>query len=622
VNQVFTTSPPQPATLWQPAFESLDAGREDTAGSLGSARLLLPEGIEQRDVPAEDARFIAAYIRAEVDARRRSFGDFLILTRRKRNRLGPFAGALEQARVPYEVSGSGSLIESEYVQALVTLLHSLTHPDDGISLTGVLRGHCFGFSDPELYVFRKSGGVFRLSAPVDQTLSGDIADALRELQEWRGLVRRLPAGAAIETILERSSLLARASAASAGGGEAGKLLFAQDCLRASCDAGMTLGDAIAALEEAQESDESDAPVLEPGRRDVVRVMNLHKAKGLEAKVVFLADPLAGAGPRANIRIVREGPAARGYLAITRPKGEFHREMLAHPTGWARHQEEELRFVEGEERRLLYVASTRACETLVVSEWLGRPRGTVTQPWAALKPSLEGRPSLPLLASPVDTVRLIPDLSAAARDAAAASRAARREQMQAPAFRAVAISAMAAHGARGVVERGGDECPAGRDWGSLIHALLDYSVVNLACSREDLAAVARWQAAGSARLLADVPAALDAVERVHASALWERVRQAEERHTEVPLAARMDGDPVSLARGIVDLALKYPEGWHIVDYKTDFAPVAQLVEMYGEQVRAYAALWQKITGERVVFAGLYSVREVELTWDVRDAVRGV
>lgn len=108
--------------------------------------------------------------------------------------------------------------------------------------------------------------------------------------------------------------------------------------------------------------------------------------------------------------------------------------------------------------------------------------------------LPGRPSLPLLASPVDTVRLISDLPAAARDAAAASRAARREQMQAPAFRAVAISAMTAHGSGGVVERGGDEGTAGRDWGSLIHALLDYSVVNLACSAEDLAAVARWQAA--------------------------------------------------------------------------------------------------------------------------------
>ena len=35
--------------------------------------------------------------------------------------------------------------------------------------------------------------------------------------------------------------------------------------------------------------------LEPGRTDVVRLMNLHKAKGLEAPVVFLADPRAAAG---------------------------------------------------------------------------------------------------------------------------------------------------------------------------------------------------------------------------------------------------------------------------------------------------------------------------------------
>jgi len=50
-------------------------------------------------------------------------------------------------------------------------------------------------------------------------------------------------------------------------------------IRAACETGLTLGDAVAALEESSEDDESDAPVLEPGRRDVVRVMNLHKAKG-------------------------------------------------------------------------------------------------------------------------------------------------------------------------------------------------------------------------------------------------------------------------------------------------------------------------------------------------------
>jgi ATP-dependent helicase/nuclease subunit A len=197
---------------------------------------------------------------------------------------------------------------------------------------------------------------------------------MEQLSEWRQLTRRLPAGAAIELILEQSGLLAAAAASSAGGGEAGKLVYAQDSIRAAYKSGMTLSDAVEEIEQIKKDDAYEAPVLEPGRRDVVRLMNLHKAKGLEGKVVFLADPMAGVTPRADIRIVREGAAARGYFPITKPKGEHGTETLAEPAGWASFEQEELRFVTAEEARLLYVAATRARETLVVSEWLGTARG--------------------------------------------------------------------------------------------------------------------------------------------------------------------------------------------------------------------------------------------------------
>jgi ATP-dependent helicase/nuclease subunit A len=118
---------------------------------------------------------------------------------------------------------------------------------------------------------------------------------------------------------------------------------------------MTLGDAVEALEQLEADDEADAPVLEPGKRNVVRLMNLHKAKGLEGKVAFLADPMAGATARADIRIVREGASATGYFAITKPKGPHGAETLAEPAGWAGLEQEELRFVTAEETRLLYVA---------------------------------------------------------------------------------------------------------------------------------------------------------------------------------------------------------------------------------------------------------------------------
>ncbi len=123
----------------------------------------------------------------------------------------------------------------------------------------------------------------------------------------------LPAGAALERILEHTGYLALA-ATTAGGVEAGDLLHAIDRVRQVVEDGQSLAAAAAALEDDREaSSEVESLPLEPGQSDVVRVMNLHKAKGLEAPVVFLADPCGGFKPRVDVRIVRDGLIARGLL---------------------------------------------------------------------------------------------------------------------------------------------------------------------------------------------------------------------------------------------------------------------------------------------------------------------
>jgi ATP-dependent helicase/nuclease subunit A len=533
--------------------------------------------------------------------------------------LEPYAAALESARVPYEVSGSGSLLESPSVQAMAGLLYALTHPDDGVALVGALRGPCFGLSDPDGYAYKKSGGAFNLNVPANASVTGPAAAAMEQLRGWRQVTRTLPAGAAIEVVLEQSGLLAAAAALSAGGGEAGKLVYAQDRIRAACETGMTLGDAVEALEQLEADDEADAPVLEPGRQDVVRLMNLHKAKGLEGKVVFLADPMAGVKPRGELRIVREGVTARGYFPIRKSKGEHGHETLAAPAGWAHFEQDELRFVTAEESRLLYVAATRARETLVVSEWSGK--GGASRPWAALQPHLATRPAILISPWPVERFAGQPDLSEAARAAAAEQRQTRFARIAPPGFQTIAISSMAEHSGD---HSGADvKGPAGRDWGSLLHALLEHAAMNPECSRQELESVARWHCAGQA-VAKSIGEALDAMGRIRGSALWDRVRQAQERLVEVPLAALQDegaGIP-TVVRGIIDLALKCSDGWHIIDYKSDIARMDQLAETYGAQVRAYAALWGSITGEKVAFAGLFSVRELALSADLRAAVQKV
>ncbi len=616
-NSVFSTILPAAATAEQPAFERLDVPPEKTGSPGEVLRLSHGAEIERDELERTDAEAIAAIIRAQIDSGKRRAGDFLILTRRKKGRLEPYAAALESARVPYEVSGSGSLLESPSVQAMAGLLYALTHPDDGVALVGAMRGPCFGLSDPDVYAYRKSGGAFNLNVPANALVTGPAAAAMEQLREWRQVTRRLPAGAAIEVVLEQSGLLAAAAAVSAGGGEAGKLVYAQDRIRAACETGMTLGDAVEALEQLEADDESDAPVLEPGRQDVVRLMNLHKAKGLEGKVVFLADPMAGVKPRGELRIVRDGPTAKGYFPIQKPKGEHGVERLAAPAGWARFEEDELRFVTAEESRLLYVAATRARETLVVSEWLGK--GGASRPWAELRPHLATRPAIVVPPWPVERFMGQPDFSDAERATAAEQRRARFALITPPGFQTIAISSLAEHSGH---HAGAEvEGPAGRDWGSLLHVLLEHAAMSPECSRQELEGVARWHCAGQAveKAIGD---ALDVIERVRGSAFWELVRQAEERLVEVPLAALEDdaAEIPTIARGIIDLALKRSDGWHIVDYKSDAAGMDQLAATYGAQVRAYAALWATITGETVAYAGLYSLRDLALSADLRAAVQ--
>jgi len=146
-------------------------------------------------------------------------------------------------------------------------------------------------------------------------------------------------------------------------------------------------------------------------------------------------------------------------------------------------------------------------------------------------------------------------------------------------------------------------------------------MNLECTRQELEGVARWHCAGQP-LEQAIGEAVDVIGRVRASAFWGPCAagggtpggSAARR-----LAGRRCGSP-DHRPGIIDLALKCSEGWHIIDYKSDLAGMDQLVETYGAQVRAYATLWARITGEPVAFAGLYSVRELALGPDLRAASR--
>jgi ATP-dependent helicase/nuclease subunit A len=608
-NDVFETRFPAEPTLQSPKFAPLDP-RQGYKGPKGGV-FTLTHACDKDEVRDEDAGQIARYIRAEVDAGRRRFSDFLILTRKKKERLAPYAAALEELTVPIEVSGAGAFGESAEVEALTVLLRSLADPQDALTLVAVLRGPIFGISDPELFAFKRAGGWFSIffdsasvrrdSGPGERSArdfspaASRVVDALAALRLYHRWTRLLPAGAALDRMLEHTGYLALA-ATTPGGVEAGDLLHAIDRVRRVVEDGGSLADAADALEaDAEASNEVESLPLEPGRTDVVRLMNLHKAKGLEAKVVFLADPCGGPKPRVEVHIARRGMTPQGWFKVEKKsENSWASKLLGEHADWETHEQTELPFLQAEEDRLLYVAATRAREILVISRWTGNQH---TPAWGALNGFLSKAKELRIPPAVSVKAPSVADCSTTSQADAVAAMSAAHDRARQASWSITSVTAEAHHVAKMATapQTSADDATkvvlptteshradAGMAWGTLIHGLLEHAMRHKDATREDLHRLAMWLTVEEPELREAIDRAIDTVQRVAGSAFWTDAQRTT-HWEETPFTF---GRANVLTTGVIDLIHGTPEGWHITDYKTDADGGAGKSAVYAAQVSGY------------------------------------
>jgi ATP-dependent helicase/nuclease subunit A len=396
-----------------------------------------------------------------------------------------------------------------------------------------------------------------------------------------------------------------------------------DCVRDAVESGFTLAEAADLLagwskldeEGVEEPSEIESLPLEPGRADVVRIMNLHKAKGLEAPVVFLADPNGGFKPRVDVRIVRDGDGAMGYFRIT--KGEdFVTKVLAQPVGWEDHEAAEQQFLDAEQDRLLYVAATRAKRMLVVGR--AKKPSKRSSAWTDLDPYLDDATELTVPATTPAPAFAPADLSPAAAARAAKAAEAAHGKARQPSWSATSVTAESKRFPRTTpgpdddveaddptrsttAETPSRRADAGIAWGSLIHGLLEHAMRHRKATRDDLRRLAVWLTVEDPQLRPLIEKALDTVEGVASAEFWKQARASEEVYEEAPFALREEANGLpTVITGVVDLVYRGADGWRIVDYKTDVdASSEELRLRYGGQLGAYVRAWRQATrSERV------------------------
>lgn len=614
-NELFQTRFPKEPTTHAPRFAPLDADAE--SAEIGQV-FTLTHACAKNEVQTEDAWKIAAYIRSEVDAGRRSFSDFLILTRKKRDRIAPFAHALEALNIPVEVNGAGAFGDSREVQTLTALLRALADPMDSVTLIAVLRGPLFGVSDPELFAFKKRGGRFSLfqSTEAVEHPSGPVSLALTTLSRYYRWTRVLPAAGALDRILEDSGYIAL-SATSPGGVDAGDVIHAIDRMRQVFEAGGSLADAANMLEADREAaSEVESLPLEPGRTDVVRLMNLHKAKGLEANVVFLADPLGGVKPRVDVHIERTGVRSQGWLKLLRrSESSWAETLIGEHADWTTYEAAERPYLQAEENRLLYVAATRAREVLVVSRWT---QSASNGAWQALDPFLKDAREL-VIPTSVDAAPVqMPDCSVIVQTTAQDLRGQTHARIHMASWSATSVSIEAKHVARMTqcAEPEADDpskvvlanspshrADAGRAWGALIHGLLEHAMRHRNSTREDLRRLAVWLTVDEPQLRTVIDEALDTAQDVTLATFWSEAKASSECHEEVPFAVLdTQGGLPTVLNGVIDLVHNSDSGWKIIDYKTDKETAAEsLCANYDAQILQYERAWTRFVSEPVVSA---------------------
>ncbi|MEB2285091.1 MAG: UvrD-helicase domain-containing protein [Myxococcales bacterium] len=268
-----------------------------------------------------------------------------------------YVRALEARHLPHVLVGGTGFHAREEIEALRNVLAAIERPDDELAVFATLRGPFFALGDGALLAFHERFGTLHPFRRVPDELPpalAEVAEAMALLRDLHRGRNRRPLADTIARFLAATRAHAGVAIWPAGEQALANVMRLMDLARRAERQGITSFRAfVDRLAAADRVETGEAPILEEGTGGV-RLMTVHRAKGLEFPVVLLADPTAKEAPGEPSRYT---DAARGLCAL-RIAGCSPSELLAH-------RDEERERDREEAARILYVAATRARDLLVV-----------------------------------------------------------------------------------------------------------------------------------------------------------------------------------------------------------------------------------------------------------------
>ncbi len=311
------------------------------------------------------------YEREKKEFRKCRYGDIVILMRAMNNRSGEYAQVLSRMGIPVVADVTTGFFETMEVQTVLNYLRILDNPLQDIPFAAVLHSAIGGIDNDGMAVIKargKKNSSFYEAAReyaesgLDEKLKAGLTVFFETYDELRSKASE-DLAVLVREVCEKTGFLYYVAALEGSETRRGNLKFLED--KAVSFAGTSyhgLFDFLRYIEKLEKHELDYGEAVSAASVDAVRIMTIHKSKGLEFPVVFLADT----GKKIN-------------------KSDAYKELIVHPDFGVAANRINLdmrikyptllhngfaRFVEnatiGEELRVLYVAMTRAKEKLVIT----------------------------------------------------------------------------------------------------------------------------------------------------------------------------------------------------------------------------------------------------------------
>ncbi|OGY10946.1 MAG: hypothetical protein A3A58_02865 [Candidatus Blackburnbacteria bacterium RIFCSPLOWO2_01_FULL_41_27] len=305
----------------------------------------------------DEADLVAKKVLHLVETEKRNYSDFAVLVRAN-NHAEPFSRAFSRLGIPFQFLGPGQLFSQEEVRELIAYLKVLYNFEDSAAFYKVLTMDCFAISARDLavianYARKNNLSFFETTELTDKLAITDSAkDKLKKLIEMihkhLKLIPRETAGQILYKFLEESGILQKLGNSQSLGDEkrAQNISKLFDRLKSfeTQNEDASIYAVVDWIDLSLEVGESPlAADFDWGSENAVNILTIHSSKGLEFPVVFVVNLVAQRFPTQDRK--EQIPIPEELIKEILPQGDYHLQ---------------------EERRLYYVALTRAKERVFVT----------------------------------------------------------------------------------------------------------------------------------------------------------------------------------------------------------------------------------------------------------------